>query len=178
MNAVDAHIVPPLVDLQLEREATAYLHHEAQLQDDRAFEAWLRLLDPEVRYRVPVRVTLPEGQGPEHSDAMFHFDETLETLSMRVARLHSGDAWAEVPPSRTRHFVSNIRVSAGDEPERLRVRSNLLFVRIRGDEVVAQSLTAERHDVLRRDGDAWRLLDRMVLLDATTLPTYNLAFFL
>ena len=174
----NAHVIPPLVDLTLEREATAFLHHEAQLQDERAFRAWLRLLDPAIRYRVPVRVTLPEGQGPEHSDVMFHFDETLETLEMRVARLHSGDAWAEVPPSRTRHFVSNVRVAPGDTPDCLRVRSNLLFVRIRGDEVVAQSLTAERHDVLRRADGTWRLLDRLVLLDATTLPTYNLAFFL
>jgi ethylbenzene dioxygenase beta subunit len=172
------HLVPPLVDLQLEREAAAFLHHEAQLQDERAFEAWLRLLDPEIRYRVPVRVTMPEGQGPEHSDVMFHFDETRQTLGMRVARLHSGDAWAEVPPSRTRHFISNIRVAPGDDPDHLLVRSNLLFVRTRGDEARSQSLTAERRDVLRRDGGAWRLLDRLVLLDATTLPTYNLAFFL
>ncbi|UGS38228.1 aromatic-ring-hydroxylating dioxygenase subunit beta [Capillimicrobium parvum] len=176
--SADQHLVPPLADLQFEREATAFLHHEAQLQDERAFEAWLQLLDPEIRYRVPVRVTMPEGQGPEHSEVMFHFDETRQTLGMRVARLYSGDAWAEVPPSRTRHFVSNVRVTADGGPDRLLVRSNLLFVRIRGDEVQSQSLTAERRDVLRHDGGAWRLLDRLVLLDATTLPTYNLAFFL
>lgn len=167
-----------LVDGQVEREVTAFLYREAELQDDREFDAWLELLDPDVRYRVPVRSTRPEGQGSEHSDVMFHFDETYTTLRMRVDRLKSGDAWAEVPPSRTRHFVTNVRVAPGESADTVAARSNLLFGRMRGDETVLQTLTAERRDVLRRADNGWRLLDRLVLLDATTLPTYNLAFFL
>lgn len=167
-----------LVDWQIERAVTAFLFLEAELQDDRAFDAWLELLDPELRYVVPVRTTRPEGQGPELSDVMFHFDETKATLTMRVDRLKSGDAWAEVPPSRTRHFVTNVRVAAGPAPDTVAARSNLLFTRVRGDETVLQTLTAERRDVLRRADGSWRLLERVVRLDATTLPVYNLAFFL
>lgn len=167
-----------LVDWQVEREIAAFLYREAELQDDRAFDAWLDLLDPGLRYLVPVRSTRPEGQGPEHSDVMFHFDETISTLRMRVDRLKSGDAWAEVPPSRTRHFVTNVRVAPGETPDTVAARSNLLFTRMRGDETQLQTLTAERRDVLRRGDGGWRLLERVVLLDATTLPTYNLAFFL
>lgn len=167
-----------MIDAQVEREVTAFLYLEAQLQDDREFDAWIELLDPDVRYLVPVRTTRPEGQDPEHSDAMLHFDETLTTLRMRVDRLKSGDAWAEVPPSRTRHFVSNVRVAEGAATDTVAARSNLLFARMRGDETQVQTLTAERRDVLRRADGGWRLLERVVLLDATTLPTYNLAFFL
>jgi 3-phenylpropionate/cinnamic acid dioxygenase small subunit len=95
---------------------------------------------------------------------------------MRVDRLKSGDAWAEVPPSRTRHFVTNVRVRGGDDT--IEARSNLLLARTRGDEAVYQWLTAERVDtIVRRDGEL-RLLGRTIYLDATTLPTYNLAFFL
>jgi ethylbenzene dioxygenase beta subunit len=166
------------VEWSVEREITAFLYREAELQDDRAFDAWLELLDADLRYVVPVRSTRPEGQGPEHSDVMFHFDETKSTLAMRVDRLKSGDAWAEVPPSRTRHFVTNVRVAEGASADTVTARSNLFFTRMRGDETALQSLTAERRDVLRRDGGSWRLLERVVLLDATTLPTYNLAFFL
>jgi 3-phenylpropionate/cinnamic acid dioxygenase small subunit len=167
-----------VIDWQVEREVAAFLFREAELQDDREFDAWLELLDPEVRYLVPVRSTRPEGQGPEHSGVMFHFDETLTTLRMRVDRLKSGDAWAEVPPSRTRHFVTNVRVADGAVTDTVAARSNLLFARMRGDETQLQTLTAERRDVLRRAEGGWRLLERVVLLDATTLPTYNLAFFL
>lgn len=167
-----------MIDWQVEREIAAFLYREAELQDDRAFDAWLELLDPDLRYLVPVRSTRPEGQGPEHSDVMFHFDETVTTLRMRVDRLKSGDAWAEVPPSRTRHFVTNVRVAPGASEDTVAARSNLLFTRMRGDETQLQTLTAERRDVLRRGEGGWRLLERLVLLDATTLPTYNLAFFL
>ena len=38
-------------------------------------------------------------------------------LEMRVRKLEAGSAWAEDPPSRSRHFVSNVRVLKveGDE---------------------------------------------------------------
>lgn len=165
-----------LVPWELEREVVAFLHVEAQLLDDRDFDGWLQLLHEELVYRMPVRATRPEGQGPEFSDDMHHFDDTRRTLAMRVDRLKSGDAWAEVPPSRTRHFVTNVRVR--DEGDSIEARSNLLLARTRGDEAVYQWLTAERADVLVRNEDGLRLLRRTIYLDATTLPTYNLAFFL
>jgi ethylbenzene dioxygenase beta subunit len=166
-----------LVPWELEREVVAFVHLEAQLLDDRDFDGWLELLDDELAYRMPVRATRPEGQGSEFSDVMHHFDDTRATLTMRVDRLKSGDAWAEVPPSRTRHYVTNIRVSQNDG-ETIGVRSNLLLARTRGDEAVYQWLTAERHDAIARRDGSLRLLRRTIYLDATTLPTYNLAFFL
>ena len=110
-----------LVPLEIEREITAFLFHEAALLDERRFDEWLGLLDEELSYRMPVRSTRPEGQGSEFSEQMLHFDETRETLAMRVERLKSGDAWAEVPPSRTRHYVTNIRIT-GDGRQRLASR--------------------------------------------------------
>ena len=128
---------------------------------------------------MPVRSTRPDGQGPEFSDTMMHFDETRGTLAMRVDRLNSGDAWAEVPAVpdtalRDQHPGLPGREGRG----RLEARSNLLLARTRGDEAVYQWLTAERRDIVRRHGAGWRLLRRTILLDVTTLPTYNLAFFL
>ena len=35
-------------------------------------------------------------------------------LSARVARLDTGMAWAEDPPSRTRHLIANIEIEAGE----------------------------------------------------------------
>jgi ethylbenzene dioxygenase subunit beta len=170
--------MPQLVDVEVEREVIAFLVYEAELLDDRNFDEWLELLDPDLDYKMPVRSTRPEHQDSEFSDVMHHFDETPSTLRMRVERLKTGDAWAEVPPSRTRHYLTNFRVRATDDPDAYSVRSNLLLMRTRGDEAFYQSLTAERHDVVRRTDDGWKLLKRTILLDTTTLPTYNLAFFL
>ena len=48
-----------------------------------------------------------------HVDTLAVLDESKKTLAGRVARLETGMAWAEDPPSRTRHLITNIEV----EPE-------------------------------------------------------------
>ena len=51
--------------------------------------------------------------------------ETKETLGRRIARLETGMAWAEDPPSRTRHMLSNIEVEPGDAASELKVYTNV-----------------------------------------------------
>ena len=57
------------------------------------------------------------------------FEETKETLHTRVARLATGLAWSEVPPSRTRHLVTNVQVEPSETESEVRVRSNFLVYR-------------------------------------------------
>ena len=40
---------------------------------------------------------------------MAHFDEDRYSLEKRVERLDGDHAWTEDPPSRTRHFVTNVQ---------------------------------------------------------------------
>ena len=42
-------------------------------------------------------------------------EEDKRYLEMRVARLDTGMAWAEDPPSRTRHLVGNLEATPLDE---------------------------------------------------------------
>jgi phthalate 3,4-dioxygenase beta subunit len=51
---------------------------------------------------------------------------------MRVKRLATDHAWAEDPPSRTRHFVTNVRTFRPRADE-LYVESALLLFRSRGE---------------------------------------------
>jgi 3-phenylpropionate/cinnamic acid dioxygenase small subunit len=168
-----------LVEWDVERQIVDFLVEEAQVLDEMRFDDWLSMLAPDIQYRVPVRATRPPRQESEFSDSMFHFDDDIALLRLRVARLKTGDAWAEVPPSRTRHFLSNFRVfRETDRPGHYRVSSNLLLIRSRGDEPQQHILGGSRQDVVRcRESGAYELVERTVLLDATTLPTYNLAFF-
>lgn len=154
-----------------------FLYREAELLDDGRLREWLALLTEDVRYQVPVRITKEHGAGDGVSEEMFHLDEDIHSLQLRVERLETGFAWAEDPPSRIRHFVANVRAEVLGDDEAA-VRSNVLVYRSRRDSPAHDVLSAERRDVLRRVDGSWRLARRRVILDSTTVPTLNLSFFL
>ena len=73
-------------------------------------------------------------------------------LSLRVRRiLESPNAHAEMPATRSRRFVTNVRVEAlGDD---VLARSSVLLLRSRWDSTSFEFFAARRNDVLRRFGD-------------------------
>jgi 3-phenylpropionate/cinnamic acid dioxygenase small subunit len=159
-------------------ETYEFLVHEAELLDDQRMRDWLALLDPEIEYRMPVRITQERSAGFGFSETASHMNEDWASLETRVVRLDTDYAWAEDPPSRARRFVTNIRATPGSAEDLIAARSNILLFRARYDDPSYQLLSAERHDLLRRGPDGLRLLRRMVLLDHTTLGTSNLGVFL
>jgi 3-phenylpropionate/cinnamic acid dioxygenase small subunit len=169
---------PPFrVPREVKDEIEELLLAEAELLDDRRFQDWLALFARDLRYEMPLRVSRETGDDGETVSHGRRIDDTLETLTIRVQRLDSEYAWAENPPSRTRHFVSNIRVEPTERPDEYRVRSNVLLYRSHGDSAAYNLLTADRRDVLRRTADGWEIARRTVILDQTTLATHNLSFF-
>ena len=155
---------------------TDWLNNESALLDDQRVHEWLELLHPDLEYKLPVRMTRERQNGPGFSNEAFHMLEDVASLTMRVRRLDTDYAWAEDPPSRSRRFVSNVRVSKNGEQE-LHVTSNLLIYRGRLDTVEYDIVTAERHDVLVPVDGELKLRSRTVLLDHSTLPVKNLAIF-
>jgi len=162
---------------KLREEVEAFLLKEAELLDELRYREWLELLTPDVHYLAPVRITREREKGPGLVEGMAHFDEDYASLEMRILRLETEFAWAEDPPSRTRHHVSNIRVGEpkGDE---IPVRSYLLLFRSRGDSPQYDLISCERHDILRRVNGNLKLAKRVIVLDHSSLPTHNLAVFL
>jgi 3-phenylpropionate/cinnamic acid dioxygenase small subunit len=102
-------------------------------------------------------------------------DDDWDSMEMRILRLETEYAWAEDPPSRSRHFVTNVRVEEGENEGEYLVKTNLLLYRTRGDVPIYDILSGERTDTLRRVDDGLRLAKRVVLLDQTTVMTHNLA---
>ncbi len=103
----------------LQLEVTDWLNHEAQLLDDGDFQQWLELLTDDVTYQMPVRLTRERGQNPDFSFGNQSFLDDRATLELRIRRLDTDFPWAEDPPSRTRPFLTNVRVDDGkkaDEP--------------------------------------------------------------
>jgi ethylbenzene dioxygenase beta subunit len=157
-----------------------FLTHEAWALDEWRLRDWLAMLAEDVTYQVPVRVH-KEVTGEDRVTGVqtdsFHMDEDRTSLEMRVERIETGFAWAEEPPTRTRHLVGNVRVGDPDGDGAVAVRSNLLLYHTRWDRPEYTILSAERRDVLRPDGEGWLLARRLVVLDNTVIPTLNMSFF-
>lgn len=173
---------PFLAEVVLQHEIEKFVNLEARLLDERRFEEWLDLFTDDVHYWMPTRAVRYERESAaEHSapDEVAHFDEDKRGLSERVTRLRSGMAWAEDPPSRTRHLFTNVMVEDGDEPDEYAVRVNFLLYqgRLSRD---ANIFVGVREDLLRRDPDAeygFLIGRRKVTLDQTVLLAKNLSVF-
>src|SRR5262249_49290234 len=126
------------------REIEQFLYREARLLDERRFHEWLDLFTDDVRYWMTSRpnrypksskalAILDPARYNENDlaaeDELAILDESKETLTARVARLGTGMAWAEDPPSRTRHMITNIEVERGGADTELTVYSNFIVYR-------------------------------------------------
>ncbi len=159
-------------------QAHQFLVDEAYLLDAQRYGEWLDLLTDDIHYLMPVRVTTALGAGFDTSPGMAHFDENKYSLSRRVARFLTEHAWTEDPPSRMRHYVTNVRAFATPDDDHLVVESAELLFRSRGDVNEAALVSCGREDLLRLEADQWKLARRTVLIDESVIRMQNLAVFL
>jgi 3-phenylpropionate/cinnamic acid dioxygenase small subunit len=96
---------------------------------------------------------------------------------MRVARLDTGIAGAEDPPSRTRHLIGDLE--AAPPLENGQVEAKTAFVVYSSHlESDHDLLSGCREDALRKVGGAWKVARRTIVLDANVLLDKNLSVFL
>lgn len=160
-------------------EIVEFLYEEAALLDQLRVEEWTELLAKDLAYSAPMRVTRNLAQQNQSIiRTVQHFDDDYDSIMARVGRLtKTTSAWAEDPPSRTRRFITNVLVRETANPEEFEVVSYLYLTRSRMEDYNAE-LTAERHDVLRRDGDSFKLARREIIVDQSVLTMSNFAVFL
>jgi 3-phenylpropionate/cinnamic acid dioxygenase small subunit len=166
-----------MIDLETRLAVQDFLVAEAELLDDYRFEDWVALFTEDVAYTAPIKVTR-KAPADDVIDAIGHFDDTIQSLQLRVRRLMTDVAWAEDPRSHTRRFITNIRIRPTEDPSELAVRSNLLMFRSRGDLGAYDLIAGERHDLLRRVDGELRIARRRAVLDQSSLGTKNLGVFL
>lgn len=164
------------VDQKTHWEIEQFLTREAEFLDDRRFDEWLELLHEDIDYKVPVRVS-QEGRGSDFLDT-YHMFENYDTISDRITRRAGEYAWSERPPSRTRHFVTNVRIEPGDSEDEYDVKSNVLLYVSKGDSGNYDTISAEREDVILDTDDGWKIRERTAYLDVTTLPIDAMNYFL
>jgi 3-phenylpropionate/cinnamic acid dioxygenase small subunit len=97
-------------------------------------------------------------------------------LTARAARLDTGMAWAEDPPSWTRHLLTNIEILPGGSESELTVHCNFLVYRSR-DETEQDFYAGAREDLPRRVDGAWKIARRGLTLDQNVLTAKNLSIF-
>ena len=160
----------------LQYEVEQFLYGEAALLDARRYRDWLGLMAEDVEYWMPIRRTVTnadlEREFTKPGDVAF-FDDDWAYLEMRVKKLEAGSAWSEDPPSRSRHFVSNVRILevAGDEIT-LEACFHLYRSRLEAD---VDSWIGRRIDVLRRVGASFQLVKRHLYLDQTVIQATNMS---
>ena len=163
---------------ELHLEAHRWLVDEAYLLDDQDYDAWMSRIAEDIHYLMPVRVTTALGAGYSTSPGMAHLDENRYSLSRRVARFATEHAWTEDPPSRLRHYITNVRTFRTNNPDEIIVDSAVLLFRSRGDVREAATVSAGREDLLRRIGTGWQLARRIIMVDESVIRMQNLAIFL
>ena len=87
-----------------------FLYQEAALLDAWRLDEWLALFTADGRYVVPT-TDLPDGDPQK--DLVF-IDDDMVRLRARVERLKSRHGHREYPSSRTRRFITNVRIKADD----------------------------------------------------------------
>ena len=138
-----------------------FLYHEAQLLDDRSFDEWIALFEPDGEYWVPMAWRQPNPH--EHISLLY---ESVEVLRMRMQRLKELAALSQRPFSRTCHHVSNVIVNSGNA-EGISVRSALIVVEYRRDE--QRTFGGHAHHDLSHCGNAFRIRRKRVdLLNCDT----------
>ncbi|MFF5085022.1 aromatic-ring-hydroxylating dioxygenase subunit beta [Actinoplanes sp. NPDC000266] len=160
--------------LALQHEVEQLYYREAELLDDGRYTDWLELFADDLVYWMPTRTNRLRRQQAlsiaARGEAAF-YDETKESLAWRIRRFDSGMAWAEDPPSRTRHLITNVRITP--EGDDFRVRSNFLVYRNRLERE-ENVFAGQRTDLIRRD---LLICERVILLDQNVLLAKNISTF-
>lgn len=167
-----------MIPYQLWHEVQQFLFEEAHLLDSRRFKEWVELFTEDTLYWAPIltnRIGRDAKLEVSELGGSAHFEDTKTSLRNRVNRFDTGMAWAEVPPSRTRHLISNVQVLPA-EPGHLHARSAFLVYRshLESDQEI---YAGARNDLLRRDGDGWKIARREIHLDQAAVLGKNLAIF-
>jgi biphenyl 2,3-dioxygenase beta subunit len=159
-------------------EVERFYYDEAALLDRHRYEEWLALFSDDARYFMPIRRTRTQRELDREftrPGEMAFFDDTKQLLAGRIAKLKTGRSWAEDPPSRTRHLITNIRI-VKDDGRTLEVESNFHVYRTRLNSEET-SWIGSRRDVLRRLGESFQIADRKIFLEQTVLLSRNLSNF-
>lgn len=157
------------------QEAEDFLYEEARLLDEREFHKWLDLFTEDGVYWIPII----ENADPKLQTSILHDDAVLR--KMRVHQLLHERNFAQSPPSRTVHQISNVQVWPGSHDHEVRVRCNLVVHELREGNHLQLGLGVQRAlagkcEYTLRFEHVWKIALKKVVLISRHLPIMNLSF--
>lgn len=166
-------------DLELWHSINQFYYREARHLDELNFSEWIALFADDVKYWMPIiqnRIGKDVGNEMSRHGDLAHFEDDKVSLSNRVKRLQTGRAWAETPPGRTNHLISNVEVMDNAD-DLTNVRSQFLIYRSHM-ETDQEIFSGTRLDRLRRDDNTeWSIVERTIILDHAVLTQKSLGIF-
>ena len=144
----------------LQREVEQFLFAQAELLDDKQWQAWIDLFDDTGIYWMPAS---PEQTEWEGSPSIFAEDKLM--MEIRKGRVSHPNAWSQAPMWATNHLVSHVTVEA-ESATTIEVRSRFHMMELRRDSV-RHFGGRYRHTLVRGDDGALRIgLQRVDLFNA------------
>ncbi|REE06609.1 ethylbenzene dioxygenase beta subunit [Paraburkholderia sp. BL27I4N3] len=167
------------VNREIAHKIEQFLFYEARLLDSERWSDWLALTSEDIHYWMPAienrrRADKLAAYAPGRGA---YFDDNRLDLTRRVARFMQPSAWAEDPPTRHVHVISNVEAYEGREPDEYLVHSVFVNYRSRG-EADNDLLLGRREDVLRYGDGAFSIARRKIVITQSLFMSKNLNTFL
>jgi p-cumate 2,3-dioxygenase beta subunit len=154
-------------------EVEDLLYHEADLLDRWRLDEWLGLLTDDASYFVPPN----DKPDAEHRFTLFTIADDIVRLRERIIRLKDPNCHAEYPPSHTRRFITNVRIT-GVEGDLVVVGANFAIFRHRRHESVPRQFIGRYIHKLKCTDAGLKIHERRAILDAEELGAMGAVSFL
>jgi ethylbenzene dioxygenase beta subunit len=167
------------VDRDTLHKVEQFLYREARLLDNERWDDWLALMADDIHYWMPTMENRrrADKNGSYAVDRGALYNDNLLDLTRRITRFKQPTAWAEDPATRHAHVVSGVEVYQGEKTDEFIVHSSFVNYRSRVEKD-NDLLVGRREDVLRADGDSFKLARRKIIITQSVLMAKNLNTFL
>lgn len=164
--------------LNLTRERIEdFLFFEASLLDQWKLDDWLKLLADDFTYQIPSN----DAPTSIPSNALFMIADDKKRTAERIVRLKDRNAHAEFPHSRTRRFISNVRIVDRTDLDatqsRLKIEANFTIHRFRRNDDIRTFVGQYQYELLVKE-EFIQIINRKAVLDAYELGSMGLVSFI
>lgn len=154
-----------------------FLFLEASLLDEWKLDEWLQLLDANCTYQVPSN----DSPSSMSSKALFMIADDKRRTEERVVRLKDRNAHAEFPHSRTRRFISNVRIleriDIDSTHSNVKIQANFTIHRFRRNDDIRTFVGQYQNELIVTD-QTIHIAHRKAILDAYELGAMGLVSFI
>jgi p-cumate 2,3-dioxygenase beta subunit len=143
-----------------------FLYLEANLLDNWQLDEWLEILTDDAVYEIPAT----DVRDGNPNSTLFIVADDKARIQARVNQLLLHNSWAELPHSRTRRLITNVRVLEVNDRQ-ARVTSNFTVNRFRHGEI--DTYIGRYEHVVVWQENTLKIRERRAILDLEVLRPHG-----